>query len=470
MKKAALLLSACGLVLGGYLLGRASSISTAGAGLDATATAAAGRPSRETAGEEGGRKTADRGQSAAPRNRLAQAHFSPGGARQWMREVQRGAGDGNSLLSRMRILETCCAMDAADARETATEALAILRSLREDDPIARADFPSRDLQMQMANAALYRLAQLDAGAALDFAKADPAFSKNHDFMQMIFTSMAEQDLPKATAVLATLEGQELSGSLEGVMNLLDLSDPQAAAKLLEGFPDPRQDNERKKLIERVAASDPALALKLATGYVAEGKSAELLSAALEKGGSGMRQQISAWAATYDGPNAGAVHAAVLNETAKTDPAEARAMYTEHQQNIPPGDQERSARILAESLVKADLGQAVEWTGGLDDGAGRKAAEQTVAKAWLSKDPDAAVAWIATIEDPVSHDDAAEQAAYVLSKDRIQDAFKLLPTMRDEERGGKTFDRLVAIWSETNPQAAHAMMMTARARKPRPAKP
>jgi hypothetical protein len=385
--------------------------------------------------------------------------FAPGGAREWfLTKGQENCGD--SFTGILQLIQNCTTLDERAAEELAVELREICKLYEEGDPAMRAAFDGDDLQQRGLAAAVFRLSQLNPGAALRFLEESPDIHRRNELVEMVFANASLRDPAEAETLLAGLDTNARRGALEGAMEALAGKDAEAAFKLLSRFDQPDHDNERRKFVERIAKDDPAKALEYAESFVKAGRNPEIFASIVEEWIRKDRSAGLAWAEAYRGPGEIKVKSLLIKQSAASDPRKAAENFA--RLGGESANFGEMGMILGREYAAVDLPGARVWVESLPEGQARDHATEQLVASWLKADPFEAAEWIDKMPQGRKRDDATMALVDAIRHNYPQEALDWASSVPDEKRRAQMQEHVFKDWDERDPEAAEA----ARQRIPR----
>lgn len=217
------------------------------------------------------------------------------GARGWLLEQSAGVGTDSDPGLRLRLAQRCFMLDEASSLELVREIMAIQMS---DDAELKKAFKGIQLG-DLLDAATFRLAQLNPDAAMEVLEGSPEHLK--ELAPLVFSNIAAENLDDADRFLQRMPALVLRDAIEPVAAKLALTDPAAAVSLLEEYPGPELDSERRKLVERLVAKDPGKGMAVAVKFANDGRNPDVIRAAVQSWLTVDEKAATQWAAGYRGP-------------------------------------------------------------------------------------------------------------------------------------------------------------------------
>ncbi|QJE94744.1 hypothetical protein [Luteolibacter luteus] len=378
------------------------------------------------------------------------APFGPGGARDWFIATTRVNHD-DSFTGFLQLVQNCTTLDERSALELAEELRDILKLYQDGDPTLRSLFKGDDIQERSLAATIFRLSQLNPEAAIRFMDESPDLRQKGEIYEMIFANYALKDPVKAGEALQKLDAGQLRGSLEGAMATLSGKDPDAAYQLLSRFDGAGQDNERRKLVERVVKQDPEKAVAFAEDMVKSGRTPEVFASLASEWLKKDAAAASAWAASYHGPGEVGVKDVLIRHSAESDPQKAAKDFSAL--GAQASDLANTAHVIGRKLAQADLTTATDWLASLPEGKGRAAAESEIVDVWLAKDPLEAAAWIREMPAGESRDGVSVRLIRSITRRHPQEALEWAGSLQDSAARTRMQQDVLKDWREQDPEAA-----------------
>lgn len=378
------------------------------------------------------------------------APFGPGGARDWFIATTRVNHD-NSFTGFLQLVQNCTTLDERSALELAEELRDIIKLHEDGDPAMRALFKGDDIQERSLAATVFRLSQLNPEAAIRFMDESPDMRQKGEIYEMIFANYVLKDPVKAGEALQRLDEGRLRGSLEGAMATLTGQDPDAAHQLLSRFDSAGQDNERRKLVERVVKLDPQKAIAFAEDMVKSGKTTEVFASLASEWMKKDPAAASTWAQTYRGPGELGVKDVLIRHAAESDPRKAAEAFSELGNQA--SDLANTAHAIGRKLAQVDLTAAADWAKSLPEGRSRAAAESEIADVWLAKDPLEAAAWIREMPAGESRDGVSVRLIRTITRRHPQEALEWASSLQDSAARTRMRQDVLKDWREHDPEAA-----------------
>lgn len=226
--------------------------------------------------------------------------FQPGGAKDWLSaEIKRsGWKDDPAVLFRM--IQNFAAMDEEEIAEMVATYQDLIRSRQHASDAELAAFPKEWLLKLGLFPAIWRYSQLNPDAALDIIEADPIL-REQDSYQVGMSNLTAADPNRALARTTGLEGVSLRNAMEPILGTLFATDPDRVISILENYPDPVFDGERRKVAERLAAENPRKAIDYAIATIRAGHNPDALKAAVNTWRESHPEDAQRWIETYTGP-------------------------------------------------------------------------------------------------------------------------------------------------------------------------
>jgi hypothetical protein len=359
------------------------------------------------------------------------APFRPGGARDWFIATTR-VNHEDSITGFIQLIQNCTTLDERSAVELAEELREICKLYDDGDPTMRALFNGDDLQRRSLGATIFRLSQLNPDAAIRFLDESTGFRDREmgELYEMVFANYALMDPGLARDALARMDEGKLPEAIEGAMATLTGKDSDAAFELLSRFDQPSLDNERRKLVERIAAQDPQKAIETAGKFASAGRNPDVFASLLSTWMKKDEAAAIAWAETYRGPGEIAVKDVLIRRTAAADPKAAAVAFTEL--GIQTADLVNTGHVIADGLAKLDLSAAGEWVKSLPPGNGRDAAEHAMLDIWLEKDPMEASKWIREMPAGDSRDAISVSLVRAITRQNPKEALEWATSLNNPE--------------------------------------
>ena len=262
---------------------RASDVLTKDTQVDASGIASGSLPSR------------DRRSSPSVERGNASLRSLKGGARAWLAAQAEGVAADSDPGAALRLAQSCLFLNESSASELVRE---IIRLQSSDDPETRARFRGVELD-RLLEVSVFRLSQLNPDAALVLLGEMRA--AKGDLLALVFSNVAAENLPSAKRYLESANGPALRDAVEPIAARLAVDDPQAAISLLEEFPQPELDSERRKLVERLVEKDPGRGIAVAVKFAHDGRNPDVVRAAVQRWLTVDEDAALQWAAAYRGP-------------------------------------------------------------------------------------------------------------------------------------------------------------------------
>ena len=218
-----------------------------------------------------------------------------GGARAWLTAQTEAVPADSDAGAALRLAQQCLFLDEASAAELVREIMAIQTS---DDPGSRARFRGVKLG-ELLEASVFRLSQLNPDAALGLLSE--MLAAKPQLLALVFSNVASENLPAAKRYLKSVDGPALRDAVEPIAARLAIDDPQAAVSLLEEYPQPELDSERRKLVERLVVKDPGKGMAVAVKFANDGRNPDVIRAAVQRWLTVDEPAALQWSATYHGP-------------------------------------------------------------------------------------------------------------------------------------------------------------------------
>lgn len=378
--------------------------------------------------------------------------FAKGQGRAWFLQSAR-EGWGDNMQGFLSLFHVCGTLDEAAARELVAELAEMNRQYRDGNPEVRAAIEDDDILEQGLVVTLFRLSQLDPVGTIEFLHAAGEMRDKDDLFKMAFGNLAKQDPGKLAAELQKLEGGDLREALEGAMEVLRKKDTEAAVALLDKFPQPEMDRERRKLVEQIAMQDPQGAIKVATRFISAGSGADVLGAVVESWARKDKEAALAWAADYQGPGAIQAKQVMLQYMAVDDPRKAAESMSA--MGGAATNMVNAASHVATQYAQQDLEAAKAWVNGLAQGPARSAAEHSLVAVWVDSDPLQAAEWIDKMPVGQGRDNSAMRLITAIKRRYPQEAFDWAGSLQDPERRREVEEDVYQDWRQQDPDAAEA---------------
>lgn len=218
-----------------------------------------------------------------------------GGARAWLAAQAKGVAADSDPGAALRLGQSCLFLDEASASDLVREILLIQSS---DNPETKAKFRGVRLA-ELLDASIFRLSQLNPDAAFRLLEEMP--SPTPRLLALVFSNVAAENLPVANRYLKSVDGPALRDAVEPIAARLAIDDPQAAISLLEEYPQPELDSERRKLVERLVVKDPGRGMAVAVKFANDGRNPDVIRAAVQRWLTVDQHAALQWAAAYRGP-------------------------------------------------------------------------------------------------------------------------------------------------------------------------
>jgi hypothetical protein len=396
-------------------------------------------------------KTERTGSSRKPGGPVLGTPFAKGQARSWFLQSAR-EGWGDDMQGFLSLFQVCGTLDEAAARELLAELKEMNQQYRDGNPEVRAAIEDDDILEQGLMVTLFRLSQLDPVGTIEFLHAAGEMNDKDDLFKMAFGNLAKQDPGKLAAELQKLEGGDLREAMEGAMEVLRKKDTEAAMALLEKFPQPEMDRERRRLVEHLAGQDPQEAIKMATRFVNAGREVDVFGAVVEMWARKDKAAALAWAADYQGPGAIQAKQVMLQHMAVDDPRKAAELMSGM---AGAATMANAASHVAARYAEQDLAAAQAWVSGLAQGPARSAAEQSLVAVWVRSDPLQAAEWIDKMPVGQPRDDSAMHLIRAIRKRYPQEAFDWAGSLQNPELRQKMEEDVFLDWRQQDPDAAEA---------------
>ena len=271
-------------------------------------TANATRPTKASSSTERGTSPASKppntrppeSQSNKPATFSSHPPFQPGGSKQWLQQQikQNGWKDDPAVLFRM--VQNYAAMDEEEISEVIETYQELIRNRQSASDAEQAEFPKEWLLKLGLFPALWRYSQLNPDAAMDLIEADPIL-RERDSYQVGMANLTAIDPDRALARTTGLEGNNLRQAMEPILGTLFATDPDRVIAILENYPDPVFDGERRKVAERLAAEHPQKAIGYAIANIRAGRNPDVLKTAVDTWREYYPDDAKRWIETYTGP-------------------------------------------------------------------------------------------------------------------------------------------------------------------------
>lgn len=293
---------------------------------------------------------------------------------------------------------------------------------------------------------IFRFSQSDPQRALELlGKPLPEEdSELREMRQMIYANMAKVDLTQALANLDTLQGGERVSAMDGVIRSLGAKDPQAAVDLLLKNSGAEYRDQRRMLVERLAATDPEFALRAATSFTVGGADQGLLGRLVENGPPQLAEQALAWAKDYKGEDRNEVSSRLLQAVAAKDPELAVQYLDRLGAGMSDDDVSQITINAVNSLTRKSPEDAASWVRDLKPGPVQEAARLALVQSMMEKDLGEAGDLINTMQDGPRRDSAVGVLVGRLARDSPEEALKWVDTMPE---GGEKKTQRAKVFSE-----------------------
>lgn len=378
--------------------------------------------------------------------------FAPGGARDWfLGKGRENCDDG--FTGFLQIVQNCATLDETAAQELAVELREILKLYEAGDPAMRAAFRGDDLQQRALAATMFRLAQLNPKAALQFLQESPGIDRRGEMLEMIFANAALKDPAGARTLIEGLDGKTLRGALEGAMGVLTGKDPQAAFDLLSRFPQPEADSERRKFVERIAKGNPQEAIRYAEAFVKAGRNPEIIASVVDDWMRADPMAAVAFGEAYRGPGELKVKTTLIKHAAASDPRKAAEAFAKLGPDAAAMGE--TGQIVAKKYAEADLPGARAWVDSLPAGQARDLATQELVSRWVKSEPLEAATWIDKMPAGAQRDEASMSLINSIRMRYPQEALDWAGSLSDEKRRATMQQHVLEGWKEIDPDAAEA---------------
>jgi hypothetical protein len=226
--------------------------------------------------------------------------FQPGKSKDWLdAQIKRGGwkDDPGTLF---RMVQNFSAMDEEEISEVIETYLQIILARRDASPAELAAYPKEWLFKLGLTPAMWRYSQLNPDAAMDMIEGGK-IPGIEEVYQMALANMAAVDPAGALAHVEEFEGNDLREGMEPILGTLFATDPDRVISILENYPDPIFDGERRKLAERLAADDPQKAIDFAIANIRAGRNPDVLKVAVSTWLDHHPDEAQRWIDTYTGP-------------------------------------------------------------------------------------------------------------------------------------------------------------------------
>ncbi len=199
-------------------------------------------------------------------------------------------------------------MDEASVKELVATIFETLRLRNEGDSQTLAVFPQQKFLVKNSLfPALFRLSQLNPQEALDVIERDGDLTES-DALQTAYANFTRLDPEQALARAKALEIPARRNAMEAILGTLFATDSERVIQILEDFPQPEFDGERRKVVERLVAENPQRAIDYAAGLVSAGSDPAVLRNALGEWMQLAPESAKIWLDAYNGPEAEALKA------------------------------------------------------------------------------------------------------------------------------------------------------------------
>jgi hypothetical protein len=226
--------------------------------------------------------------------------FQPGKSKEWLLQQIKRSGWKDDPSSLFRMIQSYSAMDEEEIGEMVATYQELIRNRQNASDAEQAAFPKEWLFKLGLFPALWRYSQLNPEAAMDLIEADPIL-RNEGPYQVAISNLTAADPDRALARTTGLEGNNLRQAMEPILGTLFATDPDRVISILENYPDPIFDGERRKVAERLAAEDPQKAIDYAIATIRAGRNPDVLKTAVGTWRDSHPEEAQRWIDTYTGP-------------------------------------------------------------------------------------------------------------------------------------------------------------------------
>ncbi|HEY1121708.1 MAG TPA: hypothetical protein VGE67_08915, partial [Haloferula sp.] len=228
--------------------------------------------------------------------------FQPGGSKQWLDAQIKVGGWKDDPAALFRMVQNFSAMDEEEIGEMVATYQELIRNYQSSSNAEQAAYPKEWLIKLGLFPALWRYSQLNPEAALDLIEADSILEDGAPY-QVGMANLTTLDPDRALARTTGLEGNDLRNAMEPILGTLFATDPDRVISILENYPDPVFDGERRKVAERLAADDPQKAIAYAIAAIRAGRNPDVLKTAVGTWSESHPEDAKRWIETYTGPGA-----------------------------------------------------------------------------------------------------------------------------------------------------------------------
>ena len=308
--------------------------------------------------------------------------------------------------------------------------------------------PEGKTRNQAVEAVMSDWVEKDANAALDWAVKHNAERGMGDLLQTAFMTVANERPDLAASYLAKLDDSRERDGIIGTLGIRWAGQDREAAKR---WAMSLEDNDRTMALEGLVGGlqydDPASALELAKAIDDPRNRGRNMASVISLWAD--REPEAAWKSAQElpaGREKDEVIASVIGSLARNNPLTATDALAEVE-DVP--SLRRATSDIARAWAELDPQAAVRWVERLPDGEAKQQATSMIASTWADTDPVAAAAWA-----EAQGDDAAKRDLAItwVSTDPQSAAEWAMQHSRGDSG---TFNQVVATWAASDPRRAAA---------------